>query len=83
MGQSQGLGDGGDGDGDLHRSRARPFLSVVLVAAAFTLVNWPSVSTWAGFGVVLKRFLADPARLKWFNIAMGVLLALTLVPMLL
>ena len=26
--------------------------------------------------------LADPIRLKWFNIAMGLLLALTLVPML-
>ncbi|HDZ73482.1 MAG TPA: LysE family translocator [Aurantimonas coralicida] len=66
----------------IYTDPARPFLSVVLVAAAFTLVNWPSVSTWAGFGVMLKRFLADPERLKWFNIAMGALLALTLVPML-
>lgn len=61
---------------------ARPFLTVFLVAAAFAIVNFPSVSTWAGFGVALRGFLADPVRLKWFNIAMGVLLAATLVPML-
>jgi threonine/homoserine/homoserine lactone efflux protein len=59
-----------------------PFLTVLLVATAFALVNFPSVSTWAGFGVALRGFLADPVRLKWFNIAMGVLLAATLVPML-
>ncbi|KQT86090.1 LysE family translocator [Aurantimonas sp. Leaf443] len=59
-----------------------PFASVVLVALAFTLVNLPSVSVWAGFGVVLRQFLADPVRLKWFNVAMGVLLALTLIPLL-
>lgn len=59
-----------------------PFLSVVLVATAFTLVNFPSVSIWAGFGMALRGFLSDPVRLKWFNITMGVVLALTLWPML-
>ncbi|WP_159590481.1 LysE family translocator [Chelativorans xinjiangense] len=59
-----------------------PFISVLLVALAFTLVNFPSVSVWAGFGVALRGFLADPVRLKWFNIAMGVALAATLWPML-
>jgi threonine/homoserine/homoserine lactone efflux protein len=58
-----------------------PFLSVFLVALAFTLVNFPSVSVWAGFGVALRGFLADPARLKWFNIAMGLALAVSLWPM--
>ena len=58
------------------------FLSVVLVAVAFALVNLPSVSTWAGFGTALRGFLSDPLRLKWFNIAMGLLLAATLWPML-
>jgi len=60
----------------------RPFLSVLIVVIAFTLVNLPSVSSWAGFGMALRGFLADPVRLKWFNIAMGVLLAATLWPML-
>ena len=61
---------------------AQPFLSVAIVAIAFTLVNLPSVSSWAGFGMALRGFLADPVRLKWFNVAMGALLAATLWPML-
>lgn len=60
----------------------RPFLSVLLVGLVFALVNFPSVSVWAGFGTGLRGFLSDPARLKWFNITMGVLLAATLWPML-
>lgn len=59
-----------------------PLISILLVAVAFTLVNFPSVSVWAGFGVAMRGLLADPVRLKWFNIAMGVALAATLWPML-
>jgi len=59
-----------------------PFVSVALISIAFTIVNLPSVSVWAGFGTALRGFLSDPVRLKWFNIAMGVLLAATLWPML-
>lgn len=59
-----------------------PFLSVALISIAFTVINLPSVSAWAGFGTALRGFLSDPVRLKWFNIAMGVLLAATLWPML-
>ncbi|TYR32876.1 LysE family translocator [Mesorhizobium microcysteis] len=66
----------------IYTNPAAPFLSVVLVAVAFALVNLPSVSTWAGFGMALRGFLSDPARLKWFNIAMGVALAISLWPML-
>jgi threonine/homoserine/homoserine lactone efflux protein len=60
----------------------RPFASMLMVAVAFGIVNVPCVSSWAAFGLALRGFLADPARLKWFNIAMGLLLAATLVPML-
>jgi threonine/homoserine/homoserine lactone efflux protein len=66
----------------LYASPASPYLSVLVVTAAFTLVNLPSVSVWAGFGMVLRGFLADPVRLKWFNIAMGLALAASLWPML-
>jgi threonine/homoserine/homoserine lactone efflux protein len=59
-----------------------PFLSVVVVAIVFAVVNLPSVSVWAGFGVALREMLLDPTRLKWFNISMGVLLALSLWPLL-
>lgn len=66
----------------LYTSPEAQFLSIMLVAVAFALVNVPCVSVWAGFGVALRGFLTDPARLKWFNIAMGLALAASLWPML-
>ncbi|MGL4490002.1 MAG: LysE family translocator [Rhizobiaceae bacterium] len=56
--------------------------SVLLVAAVFAVVNVPCVSTWAGFGSVLREWLSVPPRLKWFNISMAVLLLISLWPML-
>jgi threonine/homoserine/homoserine lactone efflux protein len=66
-----------------YTSAEHPVTSVLIVGFAFGLVNFPSVSVWAGFGVALRGFLSNPVRLKWFNILMGVLLALTVVPILL
>lgn len=66
----------------VYTSPQEPFLSILLVTLTFTLVNFPSVSVWAGFGLALRGFLSDPVRLKWFNIAMGISLAATLWPML-
>ncbi len=60
----------------------RPFLSAAIVAGVAMIVNLPCVSLWAAFGQALRGFLADPVRLKWFNIAMGLALAATLWPML-
>jgi threonine/homoserine/homoserine lactone efflux protein len=57
-------------------------LSVLIVGVAFALVNFPSVSTWAGFGSALRQWLSDPVRLKWFNITMALLLVASLWPML-
>ncbi|OHV78075.1 LysE family translocator [Ensifer sp. LCM 4579] len=56
--------------------------SVLVVGLVFALVNVPSVSTWAGFGRVLRHWLSEPVRLKWFNITMAVLLVISLWPML-
>jgi threonine/homoserine/homoserine lactone efflux protein len=56
--------------------------SVLIIAAVFALVNVPSVSCWAGFGSALREWLSVPVRLKWFNMSMGALLALSLWPML-
>jgi threonine/homoserine/homoserine lactone efflux protein len=66
----------------VYSNPAAPLVSVVLIGVVFGMVNLPSVSTWAGFGMALRGFLSDPVRLKWFNIAMGLLLAATLWPML-
>jgi threonine/homoserine/homoserine lactone efflux protein len=56
--------------------------SVLIVGVAFAIVNFPSVSTWAGFGSALREWLSDPVRLKWFNITMALLLVASLWPML-
>ncbi|MES5099692.1 LysE family translocator [Agrobacterium sp. BA1120] len=58
------------------------YFTVMLVGIAFAAVNLPSVSTWAGFGSALREWLSVPARLKWFNITMAVLLVISLWPML-
>jgi threonine/homoserine/homoserine lactone efflux protein len=56
-------------------------LGIMLVV--FALVTTGSVTTWAGFGVALRRLLRDPARARLFNIAMGLLLVASIVPMVL
>lgn len=56
--------------------------TVAPVCLVFALVNLPTVSAWAAFGVALRGYLADPVRLRRFNLTMGVLLAATLWPML-
>ena len=48
------------------------YLSVVIVALVFGAINLPSVGVWAAFGVGLRGFLAVPARLRVFNVAMAV-----------
>ncbi len=58
------------------------YVAVFLVSAAFAIVNLPSVSVWAGFGTLLRNWLSDPVRLKWFNFIMALLLVLSLWPML-
>lgn len=56
--------------------------SVVIVAAVFTLVNLPSIAVWCGMGLWLRQFLADPFRLRIFNVSMAILLVASLWPML-
>ena len=55
-------------------------VNIFLVSAIFTIVNLPCVASWTGFGVGLRRFLDRPAVLRTFNIAMALLLVLSLVP---
>jgi threonine/homoserine/homoserine lactone efflux protein len=56
--------------------------SMVLIAALFGLVGLPAMALWAGLGILLRRWLTDPARLRVFNIAMAVLLVVSLWPLL-
>ncbi|KXO76226.1 LysE family translocator [Brucella anthropi] len=65
-----------------YANHANYYVAVLLVSAAFAIVNLPSVSVWAGFGTLLRNWLSDPVRLKWFNLIMALLLVLSLWPML-
>lgn len=54
-------------------------LATVWTASVMMVVIVPCASIWAGAGTVLNRYLADQRRSRWFRIAMGVLLAATVV----
>ncbi|WP_444905785.1 LysE family translocator [Microbulbifer sp. EKSA008] len=54
---------------------------VVKVALAFITIGGPCVAIWLFFGVGLKRFLTEPRYLRSFNIAMGLLLAASVIPL--
>ncbi len=53
-------------------------LEVMVLGATLALACFPSVAIWTGFGVGIGRLLAgDPRRLRLFNGAMALLLALS------
>jgi threonine/homoserine/homoserine lactone efflux protein len=56
------------------------FLQVVTIAASFILFGVPCTGLWLLFGASLKDFLADPTRLRVFNIVMAMLLVASLIP---
>ena len=54
--------------------------NLFVICAIFMAVNIPVTMLWTAGGVGLKRLLRRPAALRAFNIAMGVLLALSIPP---
>lgn len=54
--------------------------SMLVLAVVFVAVNLPSVSVWTVFGVSLRGWLADPVRVRVFNIGMALLLVASLWP---
>lgn len=55
---------------------------ILIVAAAFGVVNLPAITTWVMMGQQLARFLNTPRRLMMFNVTAGLLLVATLYPIL-
>jgi threonine/homoserine/homoserine lactone efflux protein len=54
---------------------------VAIVTVVFATINLPCIASWAGFGVVLRRFLDRPWALRAFNVTMALLLVASLYPM--
>ena len=61
--------------------KSHGWMGVMLVAGIFGIINLPSTGTWALMGAKLSRFLADPVRLRVFNIIAALLLVASLYPM--
>jgi threonine/homoserine/homoserine lactone efflux protein len=55
---------------------------VVAIALVFGAVSMPCLILWAGLGAGARRLLRDAVALRRFNIAMGVLLAISVIPLL-
>ena len=66
----------------LYTPPGHPMWSVALVALIFALIGTVSVSAWTFLGQELQRFLKEPAALRAFNMICGLILALSLYPML-
>jgi len=56
------------------------YISVLLVAIIFGLINLPCISSWIVLGQKMKLILTDQKRFKIFNITMASLLILSLYP---
>jgi threonine/homoserine/homoserine lactone efflux protein len=56
-------------------------VSVAAIAIVFGAINLPTVSTWALFGMWLRRFLSNPRAVRIFNWTCASALVLSLVPM--
>ena len=61
--------------------KSQGWVGVMLVAGVFGIINLPSTATWAVMGAKLRHFLADPVRLRTFNIIAALLLVASLYPM--
>jgi len=61
---------------------ARYWPTMLIVTGIFGAFVLPVSLLWAGAGLALRRWLADPVRLRIFNITMALLLVLSLWPLL-
>ena len=56
--------------------------AITAIAALFGLIGAPCMAAWALLGQEMRRILNTPARLRGFNISMGVILVLSMIPVL-
>jgi threonine/homoserine/homoserine lactone efflux protein len=56
------------------------YYDVAQITAAFLLMSFPCVGAWLIFGTVLRPLLARPLPQRIFNISMGLLLVISVLP---
>lgn len=55
-------------------------INALSLTLAFAIVNLPSITVWAAFGLAVRRFLSGPTMLRAFNWTMAALLVASIVP---
>ena len=61
----------------------RSIVQTLIVVAVFLLMAFPSAGVWLIFGNGLKKLLSQPFHQRCFNVAMGLLLVLSIMPIIL
>jgi threonine/homoserine/homoserine lactone efflux protein len=56
-------------------------LETLVIAAVFVPICFASLALWAGGGMAVRRVLRSPRAIRAFNLAMALLLVLSLVPL--
>jgi threonine/homoserine/homoserine lactone efflux protein len=56
------------------------FMNLLVATVVCGIVNLPSIGVWVTFGTALRRFLHQPWAIRAFNIAMALLLVISLYP---
>ncbi len=56
------------------------FVQDAIICLTFMIITIPCAGIWLVFGAGLQRFLRDPQHLRWFNIAMALLLVASILP---
>lgn len=75
---------GGLGAIAAYTTPAQPFMpQLATIACVFALVGLPSAMVWTAFGKGIRRFLGTEKRQRFFNLGMGILLALSVIPIIL
>ncbi|MCA1952771.1 MAG: LysE family translocator [Hyphomicrobiales bacterium] len=54
--------------------------SLLMITVLYALTGAPGSLIWAAFGAAMRGFLSDPGKVRWFNIAMALLLVASLWP---
>jgi threonine/homoserine/homoserine lactone efflux protein len=55
-------------------------MNLLVATVVCGIVNLPSIGVWVTFGTALRRFLHQPWAIRAFNIAMALLLVISLYP---
>lgn len=55
-------------------------VSLLIITGVYALTGTPGSLVWAAFGAALRNLLRDPVKVKWFNLAMALLLVASLYP---